>query len=263
MLLDLRREASAAELLIEPPPFRDDREHQIALSTWRGRMVNEHISASVFAQLIPQLMRAGIDAARQAEVAEMVSEELRHARLCAAVLVGLGGEPVAPLPEIRAMPSHEGVSNKEALLRNVLSVSCLSETVAVALIDAERLELLDVARERDEATPKTISGVLRQILADEVRHARFGWKLLEADPVDSELADRLGEYLRTAFAHLERHELAHLSPMPAPSSEAEAAGVCDGSNARVLFFETVEQVIVPRLEQHGIPARKAWERRFD
>jgi hypothetical protein len=35
-------------------------------------------------------------------------------------------------------------------------------------------------------------------------------------------------------------------------------GLCSGSDARRLFLDTVEQVIVPGLERHGIPARRAW-----
>lgn len=31
--------------------------------------------------------------------------------------------------------------------------------------------------------------------------------------------------------------------------------------ARALFYDTVEQVIVPGLEQHGLPAHDAWNER--
>jgi len=35
-------------------------------------------------------------------------------------------------------------------------------------------------------------------------------------------------------------------------------GLCSGADARRLFLDTVEQVIVPGLERQGIPARRAW-----
>ena len=35
-------------------------------------------------------------------------------------------------------------------------------------------------------------------------------------------------------------------------------GLCSGSDARDLFFDTVTSVIVPGLEAHGIPAARAW-----
>ena len=45
-----------------------------------------------------------------------------------------------------------------------------------------------------------------------------------------------------------------------PPPEGVALGLCSGSDARKLFFDTVEQVIVPGLEMHGIPAARAWSR---
>ena len=80
-------------------------------------------------------------AALQAEVPAMIADEYRHARQCAGVVLALGGDPVAPLPAIQALPEHADVSPLEAVLRNVISVGCLSETVAVSVIRAEHAEL--------------------------------------------------------------------------------------------------------------------------
>lgn len=247
--LDLTTSAVAVDASVLPK--LTDKERKLAVETWRGRMVNEHASAQVFAGLLPQLMRAEIDAERQAEVTAMIAEELEHARLCAGVVAALGERPVGELPEIRPLPAHEDATPLEALLRNVLSICCLSETVAVALIDAERLQL----------DGSVLSDVLRKILADEVGHARFGWRLLEHLELEPALAARLSDYLRVAFAHLETHELAHLNPFPAPTEACSAAGVCNGTVARKIFFETIEKVIVPRLESHGLDARRAWSER--
>lgn len=251
-VLDLRSAARREPVELGPLPELDAISRELVHSTWRARMVNEHVSSRVFAALIPQLMKAGIDAERQGEVAEMITDELRHARRCAAVLTALGGEALAPLPDLAEVPVHADAPPLEALLRNVIDVCCLSETVAVSLIEGERRAL----------GPSPIAKVLQGILADEVRHARFGWKLLEDTPLDEELRDRLGRYLRVAFRHLEAHELAHLSPLTPPLA-AQSAGACDGREARAIFFGTVEQVIVPRLEQHGLAAGSAWERRAE
>ena len=247
--LDLRVEAAAAALALDPAAL-DERERAAAIGTWLGRMVNEHISARVFAALIPQMMAAEVPAARIAEVAAMIGEELRHGVQCAAVVHALGGEAIAPLPPLPAVPDHADAAPLEALLRNVLSIACLSETVAVALIGAER----------DSAGPPAMQATLTTILADEVGHARFGWRLLDelAPRLTPDLRRRLGDYLVAAFRHLRDHELAHLPPHPAPSLRAEAYGVCDGNEARALFFATIDTVIVPGLEHHGIPAAHAW-----
>ncbi|MEK6608057.1 MAG: hypothetical protein AABZ30_10380 [Myxococcota bacterium] len=125
--------------------------------------------------------------------------------------------------------------------------------MAVAVVDSERLA----------AGPPELRDLLRRILADEVNHARFGWKLVAevAPSLDAATRERLGRYLAVAFAHLEKHELDHMPPAPAPSAEAEALGLCDTRRTRALFYETAERVIVPGLERLGLPASQAWSDR--
>ncbi len=248
MSLDLRGAARRADLRL-PAGALDDLDamsRASAILTWRGRMLNEHVSARVFTSLARQLERAGVIGERPARVAAMVDEELRHADRCAAVVEALGGDPVVELPALPPVPEHEDADPLEA----VISVSCLSETVAVALIDAERRA----------AGPPPLAALLAEILADEVGHARFGWRLLEdlAPSLSPGLRERLGDYLVIALDDLATHELAHLPARPSPSPAAEAIGVCDGLAARRLFFATVEEVIVPGLHAAGLPALSAW-----
>lgn len=250
-LLDLEGAARRASFTLPSAALADLDEHAraAAIATWRGRMINEHVSARVFTALTAQLGRAGL--ATQARAASMMmADELHHAELCAAVVEALGGAARADLPALPAVPEHADADPLEAVLRNVLSISCLSETVAVALIDAERRG----------AGPPALADLLARILADEVGHARAGWRLLEdlAPRLRPALRARLGDYLVLAFAHLVEHELSHLPARPSPSAAAESIGVCDGHGARQLFFATIEQVIVPGLQAHGLDAVNAW-----
>ena len=250
-MLDLSRSAAEADITLTGYAELSDMDRQRAIGTWHGRMVNEHVSARVFAGLIPQMMRAGLDAEWQAEVATMVSDELRHGRKCAAMVHALGGDPVAELPELQDVPIHTDVSPLEGFLRNIINISCMSETVAVALIGAEM----------HEADPPEMKETLKDILADEVQHARFGWKVLRelAPHMDDDMKERLSDYLVVAFKSVREHELHYLPDNGAPSDEAAAVGVCDGSEARQLFFETVNTVIIPGLEEHGLQAELAWK----
>jgi hypothetical protein len=214
-------------------------------------MVNEHSSAAVFAGLADQLRPFDADAAETC--AGFADEERRHGILCGAVLEALGGEAAFPARPPEALPAHADVDPREGALRNVLAICCLAETVAVALIGAERLEMADGPVRR----------VLTDILADEVGHARFGWRWLarEAPRLDAAARARLGRYLEVAFGHLEAHEHANLRPGgPLPAGAADL-GLCDPFAQRALFRDTVEAVIVPRLEAHGLPARAAWASR--
>lgn len=240
--LDLRAQVRPIALP-SIPALRD-----AAIETWRGRMVNEYASASVFAALARQLADASMDSR---EVASFADEERRHGALCGSVVESLGGKALGELPEAAELPLHaDAATPLEAAMRNVLSICCLSETVAVALIGAERLEMPD--------------GELRELLttiwSDEVGHARFGWRLLSQLALDAGTRERLADYLELAFAHLVEHELAHLPLSSRPPPDGVVYGLCNGSDARRLFFDTVETVIVPRLDALGIDARRAWLR---
>ncbi|MCB9526670.1 MAG: ferritin-like domain-containing protein [Myxococcales bacterium] len=244
-MLDLRAAAQALAPALPEPQHR-----AAAIATWRGRMVNEYSSAPVFAGLAAQLDAAGAPA-WAAEAREMAGEEHRHGALCGAVVEALGGAAVAPAPARDPLPDHPAVDPFEAVTRNLLSVCCLSETVACALITAERAEMAE----------GPLRDLLGEILADEVGHARLGWRWLAAHGTRwaaPGMAERLGAWLRVAFAHLEAHELANLVP---GSPTEPALGLCDAHAARALFYQTVEAVIVPRLEAHGLPAASAWATR--
>lgn len=243
--LDLRPAARAAAPALPPMPAL----YAAAVPTWRARMVNEHESSAVFAALAAQLDEAGLGASARA-CEGFAAEERRHGELCGAVVEALGGDARAQARRHPELPTHPDVDRREAALRNVLSVCCLSETVAVALIGAERLDM-PAGELRD---------LLTRIYADEVGHARFGWALLRdlAPSLDGDARARLGAYLALAFAHLESHELAHLPQGATPPPETAALGLCNGADARALFFDTVREVIVPALETLGLPASRAW-----
>lgn len=249
-VLDLRDAAKRSRPAVpELPHLRE-----AAIGTWRGRMINEHASARVFDGLALQLDAAGLARDVVDEVRGFADEERRHGVLCGSVVEALGGEAYAVIPEGAAYPAHDDAESPlEAALRNMLSICCLSETVAVSLIGAERLEMP--------------SGELRDLLtgiyADEVGHSRFGWRMLGvlAPQLDAATKERLGDYLEVAFAHLEEHELAHLPESSEPPPEGVALGLCSGSDARRLFEDTVAHVIIPALEHHGLPARRAWSLR--
>ncbi len=250
-MLDLRAEGALGAALLTDLPQLSEPLRTVAVHTWLGRMVNEHISAQVFGALLGQAMAAGLPAKRIADLAAFAGEELAHARQCAAAVAALGGQAQAPYPPLARVPDHlDAASPLEAVLRNIIAVCCLSETVAVALIRAETLEI----------GPATLKKLLDGILADEVGHARWGWTLLdELAPLDPALCRRLDAYLTVALVHLVEHELAFLPDHGGMGDQAAQLGVCSGQAARTLFLDTVETVIVPGLQRHGLQAQEAWQ----
>ncbi len=210
-----------------------------AIATWHARMINEYGSSRVFTALARQL-EACSKGEEADEVTQFADEERRHGVLCGAVVEALGGEARGALEGALPFPEHRDAPPRAALLRNVISICCMSETVAVALIGAERLEM-----------PETneLRALLTRIWADEIGHARFGWRLLEKlgpSLTDAE-RDAIHAYLPIAFAHLEAHELAHLPARGAPPG-GESLGLCSGLDARALLRETIDEVIAPRIQ---------------
>src|SRR5258706_881587 len=156
-VLDLRSDARRHRPeLPELPELR-----VAAMGTWRGRMINEYQSAEVFGALAKQAEHLGLAAKLVSQLCEFETEERKHGVLCGGVVEALGGEARAEVSVPRRLPTHAGTAPLEAFLRNALSVSCLSETVAVALIGAERLEM-------PEGAPRD---VLSEIWAGGVGHA--------------------------------------------------------------------------------------------
>jgi len=245
--LDLRNRARArAPAISDPGPLGP-----AVIATWRGRMINEHGSSHVFEGLANQLDALGMtDAAAQCR--GFADEEREHGALCGAVVEAAGGSARADVAPPEPVPSHPDTTPRAAMLRNAISICCLSETVAVALIGAERLEM----------PPGPLRELLSKIFADEVGHARFGWRLVARllPELPSGERDAIARYLPLAFGHLEAHELAHI-PLREWPDDGVAYGLCGGADARTLFYETVDDVIVPQLEAHGLPAARAWNER--
>ena len=229
---------------------------ETARQFWLRRMHAEHRSVAVFTQVVPQLIEAnvGIDAA--AVVLRFAQDELRHTLVCAAMVQALGGEPtvdvnLAPTP----IAMHATCAPFERAVRNILYTTCLSETVAVArLVDS-----------LDTAEDAAARAAIRVVLADEVLHGTFGFEFLRdhASRLESrELRASFGGYLSFAFAVLEREMVpGNWRQAPHVHASAQALGVIDGHRACEAFYQTIERVIVPGLEQYGLAAAQAWRMR--
>jgi len=247
--LDLRAAVAAAPLALpglEQVPLAD---RTLAKEYWGVHMVAEFASARVFAGLVPQLMAASLPFETVREVVEMSKQELDHGLLSARVYAALGGVPDLALPELAAVPDHAGCSPLEVVLRNVIAIACCGETVAVAVVGGER--------ERTTIAP--LHQILTTILADEVGHSRFGWRLLRdvASAIDGELARRLSAYLVAIFERDLRVTLAG-AQSGAVSWAALSLGAHDGPLHSSTVIETFETVTVPGLARHGLQAEWAY-----
>ena len=226
-----------------------------ARAMWRARMVSEHRSVGVFAGLAAQLVEAGAPMDFTGMALSMAQDEVRHAELCADVVRALGGDPrVEADLTVGALPTHGRATPEERALRNVVYGSCLSEMVNSArFVDALETTTEPVTR---DAT--------RRLLADEVEHARFGFRYLDvmAPWLDAHPGVRasLGRYLRRAFKTFER-AYAGSGARARLTAHERALGLPDPARLLVVFDQTVRGAIIPALEQRGIAAAEAWNAR--
>lgn len=229
----------------------------IARDAWLRRMLHEHHSATIFSNLLPQLMEAEVSLDVKAVTLRMAMDELRHASLCAGMVKLLGGAPELEA-DLRTdpLPRHEDATRFEAALRNALFAG-LSETVALALL----------TQERELATEPTARAVLQQLSGDEVLHAKLGWGLLAQakERLDDAGWARLDRYLPLALGTLEArmHEAMPLGPerSDAELSALDALGAMESREGRALFAQTMQSVVLPRLEAAGLAANEAWRLR--
>ena len=257
----LRRGANAPQVHCPGKPNIDDIDDRV-LSTarrlWTSRMKNEHRSAAVFTGLVPQLMACGAPLPYMTTATRMAADELHHGGLCADVVKALGGASMrparfAPTP----LPEHPGCTPLERTFRNIMFVSCLAETFAVAT----------TTEEREQTTDPYLKQVIGQISADEVLHARFGWAFVKdaADELSADEKQATSHWLRLAFCFLEREAMLEIPNVAPPSAEMMeqgfAVGVCNNQATRELFYQTVQSIIVPGLEAVGLRAMQSWERR--
>lgn len=113
--------------------------------------------------------------------------------------------------------------------------------------------------ERALAGPPAIREVLERILADEVKHARFGWRLVKRLAPSLSSPERAGidAYLVDVFSH----QVAFHAPflrMPCAEPAGLAIGAPHGRSNWTVFVRTMEEIVVPGLTHHGFAAEAAW-----
>lgn len=209
---------------------------ELSHATWRGRAVGEQKAAWRFACLAGALDDHGLP--RLAALARRgVADELRHVDLCLA----LAGATHLP-DRARAVDRW----SRRRLLGEAVAFCCVTETLNTALL-ATGLE-----RANDTASAAT----LRQILRDEVTHARLGWAVLGSfSPQEVEAAGLdLAALLRRTVSADVFDDTAELAP-----------GEPTRAERRAVISSTVREVVIPGLAQGGLDVRSAerWLTAFD
>jgi hypothetical protein len=143
----------------------------IVAATFADRVAGEREARARFLRLACELEATGADRAVVGLARRAADDEHRHA-LAFAGWAGELGRAVDPHLAFEAAPvGRAGMASGERVLLEIVSLCCLAETIATAVLGAALdTTLVPVVKDR-----------LHEILRDEVRHAKLGWAHLASE----------------------------------------------------------------------------------
>jgi hypothetical protein len=155
------------------PPVVDDEVRQALAAQWRENGRTEHASVAAFAQLTMDLMALGAPPELVAAAQKDALDEIRHAELCFSLARALDGraQGPGPFPEVR---QARGVSSLRSVALAGLAVDSLIDG---GLHEGVSARILATLARRCELP--AVQALLKELAADEGRHAAHGWDVVE------------------------------------------------------------------------------------
>jgi hypothetical protein len=239
---------------------------------WAGRASAEHGSVHQFSILTHALCNLRVELSLLGGLARLITDEVRHAELCAEMAVacypeGRQAEPAifdwAPPRAPWADPPPLGddpMPLRTWAAEAILVACCIGETLSRPMLEAIAVV----------ATEPTAVAVARQILRDEHLHAAFGWESLQhlLDGLDAPARARLVARMTRAFGGVEATTAGGIAieqvagrQLQIEASAAPNLGTLTGEQYAMIFFATMESEVLPKLEAIGLPAFEAWRAR--
>ena len=242
-----------------------------AAGEWARRAVAEHGSIHQFSALSHALCEARVGLELLGPLARLITDEVRHAELCARMALAIDPEgPTArpgdfawPIPQAPWAAAPDPGAREAALAwaaEVMLVACCLGETLSRPMYDALIVRCTDPIAE----------AVLRQIQRDEHLHAAFGWDALALllPALEASGRARLEGALRRAFGGFEATtacgiEVAALAgtTLEVRRGEGPNLGTMDAAHYATIFFATIEREIFPALAALGFDPAAAWRER--
>jgi hypothetical protein len=211
-----------------------------------ARASSELRVSCVFAVVARGLMETGAEPEVLRIVAGAVGDEVHHADVCRQVAERYLGRTVPwPAPGRARMPSLAGAPRRLRPTLHAVAMGCMSETIAASWLDVSLRG----------AASLTARAAVRELLTDDIHHARFGWAHLASSYVGAEGRDEVGRWLPLL---LEAAVLPWMDAGRETMAEGMPAhGVPSRETTLAVVRGTVEEVILPGFEGLGVPTRGA------
>ncbi len=226
-------------------------ERRAVAEGWRRRARNEYSTSTVFASLTRTLVALRAPHEIILASARGVADEVRHAGICVRVARAYWPEIAAPdastVIEIPALEESGGAG----AIYFAIQQSCVNEGVATVYLQ----------RCIDETSRPLARAALRDILQDEIHHARFGWSLLGSNVATASVRSALAEVLPTM---LERVAIAWIqgdgdAPLASGSPASRGHGLIAQATLGAVVREAFESLVIPGFDIVGVDTNAARE----
>lgn len=254
------------------PSRYDAKLRRAAAVQWAGRARAEHGSVQQFSILAHALCNARIELHVLGALARLMTDEVRHAELCAEMGLavwpeGKQGEPAVfrwdrpRLPWVAPPALGDDVTPTLAWAAEAVLVSCcIGETLSRPMLEAIAVV----------ATEPLAQAVAKQILRDEHLHASFGWETLGLllPRIDDAQRRALEDRMTRSFGAVESSTACGIPVEAVAGRSIEIAegdepnlGTLSDEQYAMIFFATMETEVLPQLQGLGLDAFGAWQRR--
>jgi hypothetical protein len=222
---------------------------------WASRATAELRVASIFSYVSAALLESGAEPAVLRIASRAVSDEVRHAEVCRRLAERYHGRPVAwPAPGRGSMPILVSAPPALRATLHTVAMGCVNETIASAWLE---ISLRD-------ATSPLARAAIRELVADDIHHARLGWAHLASSFVSSAARQELGAWLP---ALLEAATAPWTRDSPDRIAEGcPSHGVPSNATTHAVVRDTLSGVILPGFESLDVrttAGREWWARRFE
>jgi hypothetical protein len=226
----------------------DERARHLIGRQWQERATAELRVASMFAVIAREVFEGGADPAVMRLVARAVSDEVRHAEICRLLAARYLGHEVAwPPPGPVPLPPHGTAPDELRPTLHIAAMCCINETLASAWLETCRAD----------ATVPLARAALRELLADDVDHARIGWAHLASSMVTPAVRSKIAGWLPRL---LEASMLPWLVGAGEPGYAGfPAHGVPSSATTRDVVKTTARDVVLVGFEQLGVDTSSAHE----
>jgi len=220
----------------------DQQREQLA-AVWLGRAASERRVADAFEAIHAALESTRSDSSLRALAARAIDDEHRHAELCRVVAARCAGRTLPPPERLTLVqPEHRGAPARLVPTLHVLGHCAMNETLASAFLEAS-LGYADAPLGR---------AALRELLSDEVDHARIGWAHL-AELGEQRRAELIPWLDSLVYANLKMWR--DTPRASATDAELHRHGAPPAEAIEQALLAAVRDLIIPGLARFELPTR--------